>query len=188
GVIAFFAVLGNIPVLIIICRTPALQTKSNLFLANLAVSDIMTGAVKDVFIMIGMQPRRWIYSDTLCQISGFFIGVFHSVTVITLMVIAIFRYLIVVHGRRVNLKKKHVWIAIVLIWIFAILDALLPIIGWSKYAYSLLEFGCLPEFDPTPPSYALFLLLAVTLIPLSIITYCYIAILINIFIHDGTLR
>ena len=188
AIIGIMSVVGNIPVIIIIIKTPSLQTHSNIFIANLAISDIFNGIIKDVFIIMGMAPGRFIYGQTFCNISGFAIGLPHTVTILTLMFIAIFRYITIIHRRHITLTKKHVWIAIISTWIYGIIDALLPIIGWSYYEFSPFEFACLPVFDLKPPSYTIYLIISVTAIPFAVITYCYVAVSIGIFIHDRNLR
>lgn len=188
AVIGVMSVLGNIPILIIICKTPSLRTHSNIFIVNLAVSDIFNGAVKDVLIIMGVAPGRFIYGSTFCDISGFAIGLPHTVTMLTLMFIAIFRYITVVHGRHITLTKKHVWIAVISTWIYGVIDAILPIVGWSNYEFSPFEFACLAAFDLKPPSHTIFLMVTVTAIPFAVITYCYVSVSISIFVHDRKLK
>ena len=188
AIIGIMSVVGNIPVMIIICKTPSLRTHSNIFIANLALTDIFNGLVKDLFIIMGMAPGRFIYGPSFCNISGFALGLPHTVTILTLMFIAIFRYLTVVHGRFITITKKHLWITVISIWIYGIIDAIMPIAGWNKYEYSPLEFACVPAFDLKAPSHTVFLIITVTAIPFIVITFCYVAVSVSIFVHDRNLK
>ncbi|RDD42742.1 Rhodopsin, GQ-coupled [Trichoplax sp. H2] len=182
-IIALLSIICNLIILIVIARDRKLRTKSNLFIVNLAIVDVITGCAKDVFLIITLRYQHWIFDQTVCEISGFINIICYDVTMITLTFIAVFRYITVFHGKHIRIRKKHVIGAINIVWILSLMDCTLPLIGFGRYIYIPHDFLCLPVPDKIP-GYLTYLVIVFVLVPFIVITFCYLAILLRIFSNN----
>ncbi|RDD42762.1 rhodopsin [Trichoplax sp. H2] len=181
AVLLAFTVIGNIIVIesFIVVRT--LRTPFNIFLLNLATVDLFTGIFRMGFYLFNIAYAKgfeWPFSPALCNFSGWALSIAFSANVHTLELMAIFRYIAVVHNNTYNLTQKRAVISIVCIWIYSNIIALLPIIGWNRYRYQANEIACLPDWY-YESSYPLFVTICDVIIPLTILFYCYVAIYIT---------
>ncbi|MBN3309107.1 OPN5 protein, partial [Amia calva] len=91
--------------------------------------------------------HAWIGGDPSCLYYGL-MGFFFSVaSIMTLAIMAVVRYLVTKtpHYSGNKFDKKKISILIVFIWLYAMLWALLPVMGWGKYGPE--PFGLSCSFD-----------------------------------------
>lgn len=97
--------------LVVLATTPQLRTISNMYIASLALADIMVG-IMAVVLSMWMHPALHPYfagSDTLCVFLKFFICVSESSSVLTLILVSVDRFLFIMHPffyLRVVSKRK----------------------------------------------------------------------------------
>ena len=163
-------IIGNTLVLIIFYRTPALRVPVNYYLINIAVIDICTCVFRQSINVIGILTRGWPYGKGWCDLNGFIQTLFYLLTVMSLLAIAISRYMVIVYRRAVS--KKQVGISIAIIWIYSLIHCFLPILKWNRYFYHKHEFACLPDYK-YEISYPLYCVIADFLIPMICINWCY---------------
>ena len=110
-----------------------LQTQSLLF-ANLAFSDFFMGiylillASVDVYYggNYALYDKTWKTSG-LCQLAGFLSTFSGELSVLTLTVITIDRFIVIVlNSPQLKLGKKHVKAILILLWMFVFILCLLP--------------------------------------------------------------
>ena len=90
-IVMIIGALGNSMVVITVIRTPALWNATNIFIANLAVADILV-CVLDLPVSLYYQlTDNWIFGKVLCHILPCILGVVVYSSVQTLMLIAIDR-------------------------------------------------------------------------------------------------
>ena len=161
-------------------KHPTLRTTSNLFIINLAITDIINGGIKDILFIYGLIVYNWQTSIPLCSFVGFINTLCFVSTIYTLAATAIFRCFAMIYNFSSKIKRKHVISTIIGIWIYSIIDGLLPILGWSHYIYDIIECSCLRSLDSKHYSFLVYTMTVDAILPLFIIIICYFSIFISI--------
>ncbi|XP_041469282.1 probable G-protein coupled receptor No9 [Lytechinus variegatus] len=145
---AIVTILGNLLVIIIIMRSPKIQTITSGFLLNLAIADLTTGILLLPFASAVHVHQGWIYSEEWCGILGFVYLVVGIVSTWTLASLSMERYIAVNQPLKYHqiLTKSRVWITILLNWGFAVFMASVPFMSGSNYTYLPTYGFCLPDF------------------------------------------
>ncbi|XP_028401356.1 rhodopsin, GQ-coupled-like [Dendronephthya gigantea] len=151
---------------------------TNLLIANLACIDLLV-AILVLFGIINSINLKSEMSNIKCQMGGSLSTALGAVSILTLAVISIDRYMAIVlnHGRR--LKLRTVRIIIACIWVTAISISLFPILFWGKYYYSEKSTLCKPKDG----GFLLFLALTCFVIPLVTMVFCYTNVFLKVHRH-----
>lgn len=91
--IIVLAIGGNIMVILTILRHRGMRTRTNMFIVNLAVADILVAALDMPVSLITIAEGDWIFSKTLCKLNGFTMALFLICSIHTLMYISIHKYI-----------------------------------------------------------------------------------------------
>ena len=91
-VIFILGVSGNLLVVFVVVRNKSMQTITNIFITNLAVSDIMMCLLAVPFTPLSAFLKSWVFGDALCHILPMTLGVSVYVSTLTSTAIAIDRY------------------------------------------------------------------------------------------------
>ena len=180
ALLSLITVVGNTVALLAFYKHPRLRTTANLFIINLVITDIATGGIKDILFINGLSQYNWQQNRFFCVFVGFINAIVHVVTIHTLTAIAVIRYLSIVCSLSNKIKRKHVILTIIGIWIYSIICSALPIVGWGRYEYQVVECTCLASINKKYNSYMVFIFIADAILPLSIIAVCYFTIFISI--------
>ena len=92
--VSVVAVLGNLLVILTICRSKHMRTVTNYYLLNLAVCDLLVAAfVMPLKLLEYMAPCEWniFATDILCSALYFLLPVFVFASVLTLLAISLER-------------------------------------------------------------------------------------------------
>ncbi|XP_053990016.1 cholecystokinin receptor type A-like isoform X1 [Hylaeus volcanicus] len=92
GTIFLLSVIGNSLVLITLARNKRMRTVTNVYLLNLAVSDLLLGVFCIPFTLLGQILKNFVFGITLCKLIPYFQAVSVSVAVWTLVAISLERY------------------------------------------------------------------------------------------------
>uniref|UniRef100_A0A3Q4M7S6 Chemokine (C motif) receptor 1a, duplicate 1 n=1 Tax=Neolamprologus brichardi TaxID=32507 RepID=A0A3Q4M7S6_NEOBR len=117
SVVITLSLTGNILVLIILALYENLKSLTNIFILNLAVSDLVFTIGLPFWAIY--HVRGWVFSENLCKIVTFifFTGFYSSILFLTIM--TIYGYLVVVHPLS-DLSKHSTGVFLsVLIWIIS---------------------------------------------------------------------
>ena len=90
-VIFLFGITGNSLVVYVVVRNKSMQSITNIFITNLAVSDIMMCLLAVPFTPLSAFLNSWIFGDVLCHIVPMTLGVSVYVSTLTSTAIAIDR-------------------------------------------------------------------------------------------------
>lgn len=74
AIIFFLAVIGNILVILTLIQSRRMRTITNLFLLNLAVSDLLLGIFCMPFTLIGKILRDFIFGEIMCRLLPYLQG------------------------------------------------------------------------------------------------------------------
>lgn len=134
------AILGNILVCIAMCWNPNLRkATTSLFLLSLAVSDLLTASLVIPFdVNIILKNGLWFHGEDACKLwtTAYLLTV--PTSNLTLMFLSIDRYLTL---RRPlsqfradqTMTRKTIFVYMVLLWIYLLVWALLPLTGWELW-------------------------------------------------------
>ncbi|CAL7951301.1 unnamed protein product [Xylocopa violacea] len=92
GTIFLLSVVGNSLVLITLARNKRMRTVTNVYLLNLAVSDLLLGVFCMPFTLLGQILKNFVFGITMCKLIPYFQAVSVSVAVWTLVAISLERY------------------------------------------------------------------------------------------------
>ncbi|KAF0297988.1 Neuropeptide F receptor [Amphibalanus amphitrite] len=121
-----FGALGNLLVVLAVLRKAAMKTARNLFILNLAVSDLLLCLVTMPLTLLEILSRYWpLGGDTtfLCKLFGGLTGVSEFVSSMSITAIALDRYQVIVYPTRNSLQLVEVCIILACIWTLATLLA-----------------------------------------------------------------
>ena len=144
GCIASTGILGNILILITYLRSRPLRVPHNMFYINLAIADlgfVVFEAQALVNLVQFHGARGW--GDTTCFVQGLGLGMNIAVSFYSIGLIAISRYIIIVHPA----KKKYMmwWFCTVLCvgcWIAAILLVVPTFTQWARLSWQPRQYVC----------------------------------------------
>lgn len=68
AVIVCGAVVGNALVVVVVVRNRGMRTRTNLFLCNLAVADLLCAVIDMPFSLVTVATGRWIFNDVVCKV------------------------------------------------------------------------------------------------------------------------
>ena len=114
-VVVTSALIGNLLVLISVYRYPSMRTVVNLFLANLACSDLLF-AIISLFDTVAYMKDGWYAGVGSCKVQSFLIEVFYTCSILTLVAVSIERYLAICHPHLKSRSRKQTVIVIAIVW------------------------------------------------------------------------
>lgn len=73
-IIFLLAVVGNVLVILTLVHNKRMRTVTNLFLLNLAISDLLLGIFCMPFTLVGMLLRDFIFGELMCKLLPYLQG------------------------------------------------------------------------------------------------------------------
>ena len=114
------ALLGNTLVILAVYKTRALRNPQNYHLISLATTDILNAVVCMPITLVVLVNGSWPFGDLACQLQGSMISITSMVSLLTLGIIAINRYVKIVRSADVYQKmftKRNVLKSISISWL-----------------------------------------------------------------------
>ncbi|XP_055329355.1 orexin receptor type 2-like [Paramacrobiotus metropolitanus] len=179
SIIFLVGTAGNILVIISVVRNPSMRSVTNHFIVNLSVADFLV-------LMICLPPtvlwdvtETWFLGSLMCQAVLFCQRVCVSVSVLTFFCIAVDRWSAIVIPLRFASTAFRAKIAVVMTWVLSI-GVSLPELVYLDVKPSFLPIPsiyftqCVAHWsDSQETGYQIFILLALYLLPISIMTVLY---------------
>ena len=175
-IIFTLGVSGNSLVVYIVVHNKAIQTITNIFICNLAVSDIMMCLLAVPFTPLSAFLDSWILGDALCHLVPMTLGVSVYVSTLTSTAIAVDRYFVIVHPFMPRMTVCMCLLMIVAIWIVSV-SISLPLAIYQKVTW--LEgkqvYMCYEHWPKTTARqfFTITSLFLQYIVPCSVITFCY---------------
>ncbi|XP_007899019.1 C-C chemokine receptor type 8-like [Callorhinchus milii] len=173
-----FSLLGNGLVLCVLVKYEYLRSITNIFILNLAVSDLLSAFCLPFWTMHHLTG--WIFGDIMCKVvcAMFYTGFYSGIMFLTLMTFD--RYLAVVHAVSALRSRKVRYAAItsVIVWGSSILATLPHAIFSTLTEESTCDY-IYPKETALPWKLLRYFLQNVLffVIPFAIIVYCYLRII-----------
>ncbi|XP_074092265.1 neuropeptide FF receptor 1 [Macrotis lagotis] len=118
--IFLMCLVGNSLVCFIVVKNRQMRTVTNMFILNLAVSDLLVGVFCMPTTLVDNLITGWPFDNVTCKISGLVQGMSVSASVFTLVAIAVERFHCIVHPFRQKLTLKKALVTITIIWVLAL--------------------------------------------------------------------
>ncbi|KAJ6643971.1 Neuropeptide Y receptor type 2 [Pseudolycoriella hygida] len=114
-------VFGNVLVCFVVFRNRLMQSVTNLFITNLALSDILLCILAVPFTPSYTFLRRWIFGTILCHLVPYAQGVSVYTSTLTLTAIAIDRFFVIIYPFQQRMRVVACIIIILIIWIVSLM-------------------------------------------------------------------
>ncbi|XP_048875886.1 neuropeptide FF receptor 1 like 1 isoform X2 [Brienomyrus brachyistius] len=110
---------GNGLVCLVVLRNRNMRTVTNIFIFNLAISDLLVGVFCIPTTLIDSLITGWPFSQFTCTMSNLIQGMSVSASVFTLVAIAVDRFMGIVYPFRHRIRPVTALLAILIIWMLA---------------------------------------------------------------------
>ncbi|XP_049593353.1 neuropeptide FF receptor 2 [Syngnathus scovelli] len=117
--IFLLCMLGNALVCFMVLRRRSMRTVTNLFILNLAVSDLLVGIFCMPTTLVDNIITGWPFGNLVCKVSGTVQGISVSASVFTLVAIAVDRFRCIVYPFKQKLTIATSKLIIAVIWVLA---------------------------------------------------------------------
>ncbi|XP_078521984.1 neuropeptide Y receptor type 1-like [Lissotriton helveticus] len=150
-IVAYSAVIavgliGNVGLVFVIVRHKEMRNVTNIFIANLSCSDILMCLVCLPVTVIYTLMNRWILGEALCKITPFVQCISVTVSVLSLVLIALERHQLIIHPTGWKPIAWHAYLAVAVTWSVACFISL-PFLSFSILTSLPFQNLSLP-FDP----------------------------------------
>ncbi|XP_061508462.1 neuropeptide SIFamide receptor [Anopheles gambiae] len=190
--VAYFIVfivglVGNSFVIAVVFRAPRMRTVTNFFIVNLAVADVLVIVFCLPATLMSNIFVPWMLGWLMCKTVPYIQGVSVAASVYSLIAVSLDRFLAIWWPLKLQITKRRARFMIVCIWIIALSSTvpwalffdLVPIIPEAP------DIKLCVEVWPPGTDGALYFLLAnlvaCYLLPMTLITICYILIWIKVW-------
>lgn len=155
-----------------------IKSVSNYFIINLAFTDFLLGLICMPSILISCLNGRWVFTSSMCNITGFLNSFFCINSMITLAAVSVEKYYAIASPLTYHhyMNKGKISFVILIIWIHAAINASLPFFGWGKYVYLPFETICTVAWW-NYPDYVAFIVTINFGLPTVVMSYAYFQVL-----------
>ncbi|KAG4068944.1 hypothetical protein HA402_005092 [Bradysia odoriphaga] len=178
-------VFGNVLVCFVVFRNKLMQSVTNLFITNLALSDILLCILAVPFTPSYTFLKRWIFGTILCHLVPYAQGVSVYISTLTLTAIAIDRFFVIIYPFQQRMRLIACISIIFVIWMVSLM---------LTFPYGLYmqvarlnftgehEYYCEEDW-PTEyyrKVYGTVTVILQFLLPFFIVTFCYVCVSIRL--------
>jgi hypothetical protein len=180
--------IGNLLVCFVIYKTPYLQTKTNLYVLSLAISDTLTSLFVVPLTTGALVKGKWVFGNPLCKLQGFLFLLLSFGSLHTMALIAVNRHFCVVKPAiyRRYFKKKPLAAMLVFVWGLAFMTGFIPLVaGAGGVHFEASRATCFVFIRGEQPNmiFVSFCLFIYILLPFALMIYCYALVFRNIRQH-----
>ncbi|KAF4108419.1 hypothetical protein G5714_011178 [Onychostoma macrolepis] len=117
--VLLLCVVGNGLVCLVVIKNRHMRSVTNLFILNLAISDLLVGIFCVPATLIDSLISGWPFSQITCTLSNMIQGMSVSASVFTLVAIAVDRFMGIVYPFHHRLRPVTALFAIIFIWLLS---------------------------------------------------------------------
>ena len=123
AVLILFGATGNGLVCYVVAKNPSMRTPRNIFIINLAISDLSLCLFTQPFNLMKVSMPRWNLGEFMCKFVPMFAGTNVFVSTISITAIALDRFQVIVYPTKDSMRTMGAVVALCSIWIIALLMA-----------------------------------------------------------------
>lgn len=178
------AVIGNGLVILTLVQNKRMRTVTNVFLLNLAISDLLLAVFCMPFTLVPMMLRNFIFGPIMCVTIRYAQGVSVGASCFTLVAISLERYFAICRPLQSRQWQtlSHAYKIIAVCWFLALI-IVIPIAISTKYVRIGPEVSACREnwaSEDLERAYTVFLDVVLLLIPLCLMTCAYTKIMVTL--------
>jgi neuropeptide Y receptor len=173
--IFILGVFGNVLVCYVVGRNRAMQTVTNFFITNLALSDILLCTLAVPFTPLYTFMGQWIFGSVLCRLVAGAQAISVYISTLTLTSIAVDRFFVIIYPFQQRMQLVTCLVIIFSIWMFSLLVTL-PYGIYMRHRYLDGRYYC-EESWPSENFRQLYGALTASMqfvLPFIIIAFCYV--------------
>ncbi|XP_062864801.1 neuropeptide Y receptor type 1 [Trichomycterus rosablanca] len=122
--VAFLGITGNMALIVVIWRQRELSNATTVLIANLSASDLLMALVCLPFTFAYTFMDHWAFGGAMCKLNGLTQCTSVSVSIFSLVLIAVERHQLIVRPRGWRPSVPQAWVGVGLSWGLAVLTAL----------------------------------------------------------------
>lgn len=176
--------IGNSCLVFVITRHKEMHNVTNIFIVNLSCSDILTCIICLPVTIIYTLMDHWILGETLCKLTPFIQCISVTVSIFSLVLIAMERYQLIVHPTGWKPMVAQSYLAVAITWIVACMISV-PLLSYNVLTLPFQNFStplpindnfiCMEQWPSVKERRAYFtsLLVFQYFLPLVLIMVCY---------------
>nr|UPH47410.1 green sensitive opsin rhodopsin-like 2 [Rhinecanthus aculeatus] len=179
----FFLIITGFPInfltLLVTAQNKKLRQPLNFILVNLAVAGLIMVCFGFTMTFITALYGYFIFGPFGCAVEGFFATIGGQVSLWSLVVLAVERYIVVCKPMgSFKFTGTHAGVGVAFTWIMAMACAAPPLVGWSRYIPEGLQCSCGPDYYTLAPgfnneSYVMYMFSCHFCVPVSTIFFTY---------------
>lgn len=123
AILIVFGATGNSLVCYVVAKNPTMRTPRNIFIINLAISDLSLCLFTQPFNLMKVSMNRWTLGVFMCKFVPMFAGTNVFVSTISITAIALDRFQVIVYPTKDSMRTMGAFIALFSIWGIALLMA-----------------------------------------------------------------
>ncbi|KAI7800201.1 opsin 8, group member b [Triplophysa rosa] len=185
--IAILSIVGNLLVLVMAYKRSTQMKPPELLSVNLAVTDLGAAITMYPLAVASAWNHHWIGGDVTCVyygLMGFFFG---AASMMTLTIMAVVRFVVssTLQSPKEKISKRNAWMLVAGSWLYTLLWALFPLIGWGKYGPEPFGLSCTlawRDMKEHSQSFVITIFLMNLVIPAVIIISCYSGIALKLYV------
>ncbi|XP_048380049.2 G-protein coupled receptor 83-like [Stegostoma tigrinum] len=187
------SLFGNLLVCQVVLKNKRINTATSIFIANLAVADLMITLLNTPFTVVRFVNSTWVFGKAMCHISRFAQYCSLHVSALTLMAIALDRYQAIVHPLKPRMSMPRGIICVIGIWVlascFSLPHAIYQRLFRFVYRETTVRSLCVPAFPQPSDVFWKYLDLAtfglLYALPLLAITMAYTAVAKKLWLRNA---
>ncbi|TMW48376.1 hypothetical protein DOY81_006546 [Sarcophaga bullata] len=175
-VFVVIGVPGNILTIVALSRGKQNRNSTAVFIINLSFSDLLFGCFNLPLAASTFLRRSWIHGDLLCRLFPLLRYGLLAVSLFTVSLITINRYIIIAHPRQYTRIYQHRYLALMVIgtWLLSFSIMIPTWRGiWGKFGLDTAIGSCSILHDRNDRSPKEFLFVLAFMVPCLCIVFCY---------------
>ncbi|KAK7145034.1 hypothetical protein R3I94_011205 [Phoxinus phoxinus] len=183
GFYMFLLIIFGLPIngltLLVTAQHKKLRQPLNYILVNLALAGTIMGVFGFTVSFYSSCVGYMVVGPTGCMVEGFFATLGGQVSLWSLVVLAVERYIVVCKPMgSFKFSSNHALAGIIFTWIMASSCAVPPLLGWSRYIPEGIQTSCGPDYYTLNPlynneSYLIYMFTCHFCIPVTTIFFTY---------------
>ncbi|KAG7268507.1 hypothetical protein CRUP_002527, partial [Coryphaenoides rupestris] len=183
AVYMFFLICTGFPInaltLLVTFQNKKLQQPLNFILVNLAVAGLIMVLFGFTITITSALNGYFVFGATGCAIEGFMATLGGQVSLWSLVVLAVERYIVVCKPMgSFKFTTTHAGVGVAFTWVMALACAAPPLVGWSRYIPEGMQCSCGPDYYTMAPgfnneSYVMYMFTCHFMFPVFVIFFTY---------------